>query len=346
MPTYNIPRPTNTQPGAIGGGVPGELPLYSAPPPNVPMPSRVAKHKPGPIIGQITGGGTATNTVTRTTGGGNYTPPKPVAPPTGQWQMPGENWKPPSFFQQFAPTGQNQNPFQNAMNQINSSGVMNSIADQIARQVSNQHVFGSGAADQALVTGITNATMQQVAPYAMQMSQQEFQKGQNYANLASDLYSRMQSLAAQGKMQEAQQLQQQYLQANELAKDYNQFQANQNQQEWENRFRENQFNWQKDQADRNYELQQQRGNAYGGGGGGGGGIQGFGQTAVGGGSWAIKPPTGIVNSAGGAGGSGFVNGSSYGGSFGSGYGTPNFIYDIGAIGGGQTPFSIGFGENF
>lgn len=124
-----------------------------------------------------------------------------------------------------------QNYYQQAMTDINASGVFDPIMQNIKEQMGWAHPYGSSLGDQQLAQQVATVMAQQVSPYAQQLAQQAFQGNQNLINQAAGLYGQAQGLNQQGAIAQGSQ----WLQAQQLGQQANQWQQQfDRQQDWHN----------------------------------------------------------------------------------------------------------------
>lgn len=129
-----------------------------------------------------------------------------------------------------------QNYFQQAMTDVNSSGVFNPIMQNIKEQMGWAHPYGSSIGDQQLAQQVAATMAQYVSPYAQMLGNQAFQGNQNLINQASGLYGQQQGLNQQGGIAAGQQ----WLQAQQLGQQANQWQQQfDRQQDWHNQAQQN-----------------------------------------------------------------------------------------------------------
>ena len=132
-----------------------------------------------------------------------------------------------------------QNYYQQAMTDINASGVFNPIMQNIKEQMGWAHPYGSSIGDQQLAQQVAATMAQYVSPYAQMLGNQAFQGNQNLINQAAGLYGQQQSLNQQGAIAAGQQ----WLQAQQLGQQANQWQQEfDRQQDWYNRAQQAQQN--------------------------------------------------------------------------------------------------------
>ena len=129
-----------------------------------------------------------------------------------------------------------QNYFQQAMTDVNSSGVFDPIMQNIKEQMGWAHPYGSSIGDQQLAQQVAATMAQYVSPYAQMLGNQAFQGNQNLINQASGLYGQQQGLNQQGAIAAGQQ----WLQAQQLGQQANQWQQEfDRQQDWHNQAQQN-----------------------------------------------------------------------------------------------------------
>lgn len=132
-----------------------------------------------------------------------------------------------------------QNYFQQAMTDVNATGVFNPIMQNIKEQMGWAHPYGSSIGDQQLAQQVAATMAQYVTPYAQMLGNQAFQGNQNLINQASGLYGQQQGLNQQGAIAAGQQ----WLQAQQLGQQANQWQQQfDRQQDWYNRAQQAQQN--------------------------------------------------------------------------------------------------------
>lgn len=143
------------------------------------------------------------------------------------------NTKISQYYQQMnALQNEPQNYFQQAMTDINATGVFDPIMQNIKEQMGWAHPYGSSIGDQQLAQQVAAIMAQYVSPYAQMLSNQAFQRNQNLINQAAGLYGQQQGLNQQGAIAAGQQ----WLQAQQLGQQANQWQQQfDRQQDWYNR---------------------------------------------------------------------------------------------------------------
>lgn len=129
-----------------------------------------------------------------------------------------------------------QNYFQQAMTDVNATGVFNPIMQNIKEQMGWAHPYGSSIGDQQLAQQVAATMAQYVSPYAQMLGNQAFQGNQNLINQASGLYGQQQGLNQQGAIAAGNQ----WLQAQQLGQQANQWQQQfDRQQDWYNQAQQN-----------------------------------------------------------------------------------------------------------
>lgn len=124
-----------------------------------------------------------------------------------------------------------QNYFQQAMTDVNATGVFNPIMQNIKEQMGWAHPYGSSIGDQQLAQQVAATMAQYVSPYAQMLGNQAFQRNQNLINQAAGLYGQQQGLNQQGAIAAGNQ----WLQAQQLGQQANQWQQQfDRQQDWYN----------------------------------------------------------------------------------------------------------------
>lgn len=129
-----------------------------------------------------------------------------------------------------------QNYFQQAMTDVNATGVFDPIMQNIKEQMGWAHPYGSSIGDQQLAQQVAATMAQYVSPYAQMLGNQAFQGNQNLINQAAGLYGQQQGLNQQGAIAAGQQ----WLQAQQLGQQANQWQQQfDRQQDWYNQAQQN-----------------------------------------------------------------------------------------------------------
>jgi len=164
--------------------------------------------------------------------------------------------------QALKPQGETQNYFTQASNDINNSGAMDSVMQNIKEQYGWAHPYGSSIGDQQLASTVANTMMSYISPYAQQLGSQAFQGNQNLVNQTAGLYGQQQGLNMQGGIAAGSQ----WLQNQQLGQ-----QADQ----WQQGF-DRQGEWYQDAQDRQNQMMGGGGGAVSWSGGGAGATAGAG----------------------------------------------------------------------